>query len=141
MLEAQGHEFNSHGFYKYIDEHKLMASRCKTSGELYMPPRPICSISHSTDMEWVEMSGKGTISAFTVITVGPTRMVAAGYDRKNPYCTGIVKLAEGGSISAQIFGLDLSKPERIKVGTPVHAIYFEREEDGKKRTYLGFEVD
>ncbi len=132
--------FNSAGFYKYIDEHKLMGSRNLTSGNLYVPPRSYCPTSYSDDMEWVEMSGKGKLVAYTVITIAPTHMLKAGYSFKNPYCTGIVELEEGPRISGQIFGLDIAHPEKIKIGTPVKATFIEREEGESKKTYLGFEA-
>ena len=132
--------FNSTGFYEHVATKKLMGSRCKTSGELYVPPRSYCPVSHTDDMEWVEMSGKGKLVAYTVIAIPPSHMVADGYGPKNPYCAGIVQLDEGPSISGQIFGVDVSKPEEIKIGTPVQATYVVRGEGNAQRTYLGFEV-
>ena len=117
-----------------------MGCRNRDSGILYMPPRPLCSESYSDDMEWVELSGKGKLSAFTVITVAPSHMISEGYNFKNPYCAGIVKLDEGPSISGQIFGVDVRNPESIKIGTPVQATFIVRGEGNAQRTYLGFEV-
>lgn len=133
--------FNSTSYYHYLSEHKLMGCRSKTSGKFYLPPRPICTTSYSSDMEWEQVSGKGEIIAFTVITVAPTHMIEAGYSRDNPYCAAIVRLQEGPAISAQILGVDLSMPEEaIKIGTPVQATFIERGEGPAKRTYLAFEV-
>jgi uncharacterized OB-fold protein len=91
-------------------------------------------------MEWVELSGDGTLEAFTAVHIGPTAMVAAGYDRFHPYCSGIVKLAEGPSISAQILGVDASHPETITIGTPLHAQFIQRGDGDNPRTYLAFAV-
>ena len=132
--------FNSTSFYKFVAEHKLMGCRNQTSGKLYVPPRSFCSVSHTDNMEWEEMSGKGKLIAFTIITVAPTHMIEAGYGRKNPYCAGIVKLDEGAAISGQILGVDVAHPETIKIGTPVQATYIERGEGDAKRTYLAFEA-
>ena len=92
----------------------------------------------STEMEWVELSGKGKLLTFTVIYVGTSAMIAAGYDRKNPYCVGIVQTDEGPAISAQIVDLDLSHPELIQIGLPLEVIYLERGEGEAKKTFLGF---
>jgi uncharacterized OB-fold protein len=132
--------FSAAGFYEYVDEGKLMGSRCKSCGELFLPPRPLCSSCHSEEMEWVEMGGKGELEAFTVTLYGPTRMVEAGYSAKNPYCVGIVRLDEGPAISAQILGLDLSKPEEIKIGTPMQLTFINRKEGEEDKTYIGFEA-
>ena len=137
MIEAP---FNAVSFHKFLAEHKLMGCRNRTSGALYVPPRPLCAVSHSDDMEWVQMGGKGKLKAFTVIYVAPTHMVKYGYGRNNPYCAGIVELEEGPAISGQILGVDMAHPETIKIGTPVQATFIERGEGATKRTYLGFQV-
>jgi uncharacterized OB-fold protein len=90
-------------------------------------------------MEWAEMSGKGELLAFTTVHIAPSAMIEAGYDRKNPYCTGIVRLAEGPAISAQILGVDPAKPEEIEIGTPLRATFVQRGEGETARTYLAFE--
>jgi uncharacterized OB-fold protein len=66
-------------------------------------------------------------------------MIAAGYDRTKPYCTGIVKLREGPAISGQIMGVDPSDPESIVVGTPLRARFVERGEGEDVATLLAFE--
>ena len=133
------HQFNATGWYAYLKEHKLMGSRSKATGKLYLPPRAMCPETFTTDMEWAEVSGKGTLIGFTVITVAPTHMVEAGYGRDNPFCAGIVKLDEGPGVSAQIFGLDVQHPETIKIGTPLKAKFIERGEGALSKTFLGFE--
>jgi uncharacterized OB-fold protein len=99
----------------------------------------MCPESKTTDMELVEVSGKGKLVAFSVITIAPTPMIEAGYNRNNPYCAGVVELEEGPKVSAQILGVDVSKPQSIKIGTPVKVAFVERGEGEKQRTYLAFE--
>ncbi len=72
------------------------------------------------------MSGKGTLLAFTTIEVGTTMMLDSGYDRGNPYCSGIVELEEGPRISAQIMGVDAGNPQSIAIGTPLKLDFVER---------------
>ena len=91
-------------------------------------------------MAWEEMRGQGKLIAFTTIHIAPTVMIEAGYDRKNPYCVGIIQLEEGPAISAQIVGIDPSKPGEIKIGIPLQVTYVERGEGKEKRTYLAFEA-
>lgn len=131
--------FNGTGWYAYLREHKLMGSRSKKTGKLFVPPRPMCPDSFSTDMEWTEVSGKGKLIGFTVITVAPTHMIEAGYGRDNPFCAGIVRLDEGPAVSAQILGVDVRRPETIKIGMPLKATFIERGEGALGKTYLGFE--
>jgi hypothetical protein len=131
--------FTAAEFYQYLAEGKLMGSRCVDNGNLYVPPRAMCPKSYSTNMEWVQVSGKGKLRAFTVITVGPTAMVEAGYSIKNPYCAGIVELEEGPSVMGQIMGVDVSNPASIKIGMPLKAAFIKRGEGEAEKTYLGFE--
>jgi len=42
-------------------------------------------------------------------------MAEQGFDRKNPYISGIVELEEGTNISTRITGLDAMKPNEIKM--------------------------
>ena len=66
-------------------------------------------------------------------------MVEAGYNAKNPYCVGIVALEEGPRISAQIVGLDLADPGKIKIGMPVRKTVVERGPEDKRKKVLAFE--
>lgn len=130
--------FTSAEFYNYLNEHKLMGTRCKSCGAITLPPRPICPVCKAHESEWVELSGKATLVAFTVVNIAPTMMLNAGYDRKNPYCTGIVQVEEGAFISAQILDMDVHHPDQIKVGTPLAVAFVERGAGDKKQTYLAF---
>jgi uncharacterized OB-fold protein len=132
-------EFTASSFYQFLGESKLMGSQCQSCGTLHVPPRAICPDCYGADMEWVEMSGEGELVAFTTIHIAPTAMLEAGYDRKNPYCTGIVQLAEGPAVSAQILGVDPTKPQEIEIGTPLRVAFIQRGEGEQARTYLAFE--
>lgn len=132
--------FSAAAFDQYISEHKLMASRCEKCGSLYVPPRAICPKCHSEELEWVETSGKGKLSAFTVIYSGPPFMVDQGFGRNNPYISGIVELEEGARISARITGMNPNKPAEIKIGTPLKVDFVEFGEGETKKTYLAFKA-
>jgi uncharacterized OB-fold protein len=132
--------FTAAAFNQYIVEHKLMASRCKKCGSLYVPPRAICPNCHSEELEWTETSGQGKLSAFTVIYSGPTFMMEQGFDRKNPYVSGIVELEEGTRISARITGVNMAAPAEIKIGTPLNVDFVEFGEGEAKKTYLAFKA-
>jgi uncharacterized OB-fold protein len=90
-------------------------------------------------MEWVEMGGNGKLSAFTCIAIGPSFMIAEGYNRKNPYCSGVVELEEGPRVDARIEGVDTNRPEDIKVGMPLKVKFLHRGEGDDLKTYLAFE--
>lgn len=133
-------DFTANSFNKYLAEKKLMGSKCKKCGAVYLPPRPLCQSCHDTSMEWLELSGKGKIAAFTSIAVAPTVMLNQGLGKTNPYVSGVVKTEEGPGISARITGVDGKKPETIKVGTPVHLDIQERTEGETKVYTLAFKA-
>ncbi len=122
-------EHNGTSFYRYLAEEKLMASRCESCQALHVPPRPLCPACYGNEMSWEEMSGIGELMAFTTVHIGTNAMIAAGYDRNNPYCAGIVRLREGPAISGQIIGVDPNNPESITVGTPLRATFLSQGDD------------
>ncbi len=130
--------FTDNSYEQFLNEEKIMGSRCKKCRTLYLPPRAKCTACYSDDMEWVEMKGTGKLAAFTCISIGPAFMAEEGFDRKNPYCTGVVKLDEGVRIDARIEGFDNTNPETIKIGTPVSVEFLHRGEGETMRTFPAF---
>jgi uncharacterized OB-fold protein len=133
-------DFTHHTFLAHLSEHRLMGTRCLACGGIYLPPRPLCTRCYSIEMEWAAQPVEGTLTAFTTIHIAPSAMITAGYGRDHPYCSGIVRLENGLSISAQILGVDAGQPETIQVGAPVRAEFLERGEGDAKKTVLAFRV-
>ena len=130
-------EFTSASFYRFLGEGKLMASRCAACGALSVPPRAVCSECHGTRMEWRELSGRAKLAAFTSIAVAPSFMVEEGFGRERPYLVGIVELEEGPKVSARLFGLDATAPQRVAIGTPLR--FKPVAQATGKRPYVAFE--
>lgn len=130
---------HSKAFNQAIEEDVLIGSQCLDCGNISIPQRQICPKCHSNQAERIQTNGMGTLAAFTVIYVPPTSMADAGYNTKNPYCVGIVKLGEGPRISAQIVGLDLSDPSSIKIGMPLKQTFVVRGEGESAKKFLAFE--
>lgn len=111
--------FTPGAYQRFLEEGKLMGSRCTKCGALYLPPRPLCPGCGCREMEWRELRGEGEVRAFTVIHVPPSLMVG-----RAPYRIGLVKLGEGPTLTARI-----SEGEKeIRVGTKVVA-EFKKEGD------------
>lgn len=132
--------FTAASFQAYMNEGKLMGSRNRETGEVFVPPRPIDPGTHGNNMEWVELSGRGTLAAFTSVYIGTSAMIDAGYDRSNPYVAAIVELAEGPRISAQLLEVDGKQPDIAWIGQPVSASFIERGDGDRRRAYLAFEM-
>ncbi|TNE43662.1 MAG: Zn-ribbon domain-containing OB-fold protein [Deltaproteobacteria bacterium] len=131
--------FTTHSYFQYLEEGKLMGTYNASSDTMYVPPRPICPQTHSTEMEWRECSGKGTLAAFTAVSIGLKEMGLLGYSRNNPYVSGIVELEEGPKVSALIRGVDGTNPSSISIGTPMKVTFVKMEIDETQRTLLAFE--
>jgi len=138
-MSEEGKEFTIQNYLEYIQNKKLMGSKCKDCGTLYAPVRKLCTKCNSLNMEWVEMSGKGELAAFTCITVGTPYFIEKGYDRNKPYCFSVIKLEEGPMVSAQLVGVNESKPDTINIGMPVKIKFLETEMAGETKIDLGFE--
>lgn len=128
--------FTSTEYFSALAEERIVGSKCKDCGAVHLPPRAICSTCLSENMEEVILKGEGELVAYSVVYVPTTAMIEAGYNKDNPNVAGIVKLVEGPMISAQILGVDASKPAEIEIGTPLRAVFVER--GGK--TILAFEA-
>jgi hypothetical protein len=126
-------------FNQYLAEEKLMGSECTGCGSRFVPPRPMCPVCFRAAMQWVEISGRGRLVAFTCISIPPPFMRAQGFHRKNPYVSGVVELEEGGRVDARIEGVDPLQPETIRIGMPMKARFLHRREAEPPETYLAFE--
>ena len=130
--------FNDTSYEQFLNEWKIMGTKCKKCGALALPPRPICVSCSGSKLEWVEFKGTGKLAAFTSITVAPPNMAKEGFGRNNPYVVGVVELDEGIKAVARIIGIDAKKPEQIKVGTPLKAEFLTKGEGTARQTSLDF---
>ena len=132
------YEMVSKEFYHALKNQQLIGGKCQDCGHYCIPQRQICPKCHSLNMNVIAYSGKGILTAYTVVFVPPVEMAQAGYDAKNPYCSGVVELVEGPRISAQILDVDLMHPENIKIGTPVTMTTIERGDEDHRSAFLAF---
>jgi uncharacterized protein len=73
-------ESKASDFVKYLEQGKVLATRCKKCGCPYFPPRTDCPDCISSDMEWIEITGKGKLLTYTVLVYPPT-----GFEGDAPY--------------------------------------------------------
>ena len=132
--------FTAAAFGDQLAAGHLMGTVCTNCGEQYLPPRPMCTVCYADEMQWVEMGPEGELAAFTTVYIAPTAMIEAGYGRDNPYCSGIVKLDNGLSISAQILGVNAADAESIEIGSRVVAEFVSRGDGEEKETFLAFRI-
>ena len=130
--------FSDTSYEQFLNEWKIMGSKCKKCGALALPPRPICVSCFGSEMEWVQFKGNGKLAAFTGIVVAPPLMAKEGFGRNNPYIVGVVELEEGVKTVARIVGVDAKKPEQIKVGILLKAEFLSKGEGPSRQTALIF---
>ena len=140
MTETTSRPFTAAAFYQFLSEKKLMGTHCPACKATYLPPRAICPRCLGEDLHWVEVAGAGKLAAFTSIYIAPSFMIEQGFDRNNPYLTGIVELDEGPKISARLVGFDATQPDQVKIGTPLRVTFLEQGEGDEKKTMLAFQV-
>jgi len=102
-------------FANYLRGGYIMGSKCKACGFTTFPPRADCPECMSSDFEYVEYSGKGTLHTWTKIVAAPT-----GFENLPPFTIGLVDLPEGGRMVAW-FGKSIPE-EDIKIGMDVQAV-------------------
>ncbi len=129
---------NDYGFEQFLNEGKLMGSMCNGCETLYVPPRSLCPGCRHSEMEWTETAGEGRLAAFTSISIGTPAMIKEGYDRNNPYCSGVVELVEGARVVARIEGVDSIHPETVEVGMRLRVKFLNQGTDDDRGTVLAF---
>jgi hypothetical protein len=55
-------------FWDGARKHMLLIQRCNSCGRFQHPPKPVCHYCLSFDLEAGEVSGRGTIYSFEIVT-------------------------------------------------------------------------
>ncbi|MFZ0931510.1 MAG: Zn-ribbon domain-containing OB-fold protein [Syntrophobacteraceae bacterium] len=89
-------------FIGYLDQGKLMGTRCKTCGKVFFPPRAHCYECLAGDIDWFQVSGKGELVSYSTLQYAPT-----GFTEDLPYTIALVDYGK-----YKVFGrIDKSIPE------------------------------
>jgi hypothetical protein len=101
-------------FVGYLEQGKVMGTKCKDCGMTFFPPRADCYKCLTSNVEWFEVTGKGRLVTFSKLEYGPV-----GFEGDLPYA---IAVADYGTY--KVFGR-LSKTvseNDIKVGMEVKAV-------------------
>ena len=82
-------------FIKHLEAGEVAITRCNNCGTVYSPPKMDCSNCHSSDMEWLEVKGKGRLISYSTLHFAPS-----GFEDDLPYTVALAEFEEG----ARIFG-------------------------------------
>ena len=72
-------------FVDYLEQDKVMGTKCKTCGLTFFPPRADCYKCLSGNMEWFEITGNGKLLSFSKLEYGPV-----GFEKDLPYTIAIL---------------------------------------------------
>ena len=85
-------------------------------------PRPFCPSCWSEDVEWQEVSGRGTIYTYSIVF----RNDLAPFDEWGTYVPAIVELDEGPRLMTNIVD---TPTDSLRVGMPVEVRYRDLTDD------------
>ncbi|MFC6837952.1 Zn-ribbon domain-containing OB-fold protein [Halomarina ordinaria] len=80
-------------FWEALRNDRFLVHACDQCEERFFPPGPICPLCHSTDVDWLETTGHGTVFSFT-----RTHATAPAFD--DEIVLGIVDLDDGPKLLA-----------------------------------------
>jgi len=113
----------SRGFWNAANEHRLMLQRCASCGFLLYPPDLMCPKCFSTDLPYVELSGRGTLYSYGIIR----QPFHVSFVADVPYVVAYVELDEqpGLRMVSTLVGID---PDDVKIGMPLEVVFEDRGE-------------
>lgn len=88
-------------YSKALTNGKLLGLKCKSCGNITIPPKMTCQECGDTDLEVVEVKKKGKIVTFTNVSVAPE-----GRQNEVPYIIALVRLEEGPWIMGNLIDID-----------------------------------
>lgn len=107
-------------FWEGAKRHELIFQKCKECGKWLHLPRPMCPACNSTEIEWVQSSGKGSV--FSHVTYHQSADPAY----KAPYAVVLVELEEGMRL---VSNMTDCLPIEIEIGMPVEVVFDDIAED------------
>jgi len=88
-------------FWEGLTQGKVHYSKCKKCGEAYYPPQADCPKCLASDMDWIPLSGEGTVLTMTQASLKPQ-----GFTQyTEPYTIALVETPEGVRVLGWIEGV------------------------------------
>ena len=102
-------------FWEAAGEGRLLLQRCGSCATTVWYPRGVCPACGSTQLEWYEGSGRGTVYSYTV-----NRRGMGEYRDAAPFVLAYVELEEGPRVLTNVVDCD---PESVRIGDAVTAVF------------------
>lgn len=115
LSDALRHHPETLPFWSALGEGRFTVKGCTACGRAHWYPRAICPFCDSTETEWRDASGRGTIYSYTIMRLA-----------KPVYAIAYVTLDEGPTMMTNIVASDL---EGVAIGKTVE-IAIQRTDEG-----------
>ena len=99
-----------------LRRHELVVQRCARCGTHRFPARDLCSRCLSRDVEWVRVSGRGTVFSWAVMH----QVYHPGFASEVPYAVVVIALDEGARLVSNLVGCP---PGEIRADMPVEVVF------------------
>lgn len=99
-------------FWQGCRDQKLLLQYCTSCGTYQFYPRVVCASCMSEQIEWREVSGRGTVESYTIVA----RAVSEAYAPDVPYVIALITLEEGPRMMSNVIGCG---HESVKCGLVV----------------------
>jgi uncharacterized OB-fold protein len=106
----------SRPYWEAAREHRLKIQRSKKTGEHIFYPRATSPFGPDDELEWVEVSGKGTVYSYTIAR----RPTSPAWANEGPYAIAIVELDEGPHLTANIIDCPV---DDVRIGMKVEVAF------------------
>ncbi len=95
-------------FIDYLEQNKVMGTRCRDCGMQFFPPRADCYRCLTSHMEWFEVTGTGKLVTYSKLEFGPV-----GFEKDIPYRIALLDFGD-----YKVFGriADEVQDDAIKIG-------------------------
>ena len=101
-------------FWKELEKGRIFTTKCKKCKKINFPPVADCGLCGSSEVDWIELSGKGKILTYTKVFVKPS-----SFSEEKPYIVAIAELDEGIKVLSWVTGVEI---EEISVGKQVRLV-------------------
>jgi uncharacterized protein len=103
-------------YWDGLREGVLRMQQCTACRMIFYPPAPLCPDCWSTALEWVPLSGRGTVNSWVVFH----QAYLKGYDNEVPFNVAEVTLSEGPRLMTNLVEV---ANEEIEIGMPVDVVF------------------
>lgn len=112
-------DLDSAPYWAAAREHRFIAQRCAACATLLFPPKARCPACLTSELAWVDLSGRGTIYSFCVMHLN----LIPGYSP--PYVVAVVELEDQPGLHVTANILDCAVAD-VRIGMPVKVTFEDR---------------